>query len=332
VKVALSLPEATPHAGELSLAIRGNVLGFQQAGHDVTVYYESDLPRLAGHTEEYDLVVLPYLDKTIDTGETHLHHEIGWFGPQDLDPRLVANTFEKSDSVSMSDPAMPEKAAWFGHLDVTVDHVAMIPSPPPLDLFPGQPREAGDGTVLIPTLRDEYAPDRRCAAIVRHTPMITYRAHSRNLDHGLPGNVRRYPPVPVSALPRRYGGVELVFNPAQIEALPSTCSRAFCSKRAYVSANEAIGALQTIPADAIDTDGFGASVGWWLGSYESSFFQGDHYFSPGTEGLPEVLEMVMGDRELRWEVAERGREWIETIFGEWGWQQKAETIVGLVDS
>jgi hypothetical protein len=330
VNVALSLPAVTPQAGELSLEARGNVRGFQRAGHDVTLYYESDLPQLAAETDEYDLVVLTSLDKTIETDETHLHHQIGGFGSQDLDPRLVANTFQKADTVSVVDPALPEKAPWFELLDVTTDDVAMVPSPPDPDLFPARSREHSDGTALVPNLGTEYAPDRRCARIVRHTPTVTYRAHAREADYSLPGNVNRHPPVPVSATPRTYGRAELVFDPAGAEALSTPCYRALCASRAYVSANEAIGALQTLPADVVDTGNFGASVAWWQDTYRVSFFEGDHYFSTNTEGLPEVLSTVMDDPELRWTVAERGREWVETAFDDWGWQEKAETVVELV--
>lgn len=331
MKVALSLPATSPQAGELSLTARGDVRGFRAAGHDVTVYYESDLPRLAARADEYDLVVLPYLDKTIETQDAHLHHDIREYGPPDMDPRLVANTFRTADTVSMPDPAMPEKAAWFQLLDVTADDVAMIPAPPHVDLFPEQSREDSDGTVLVPNLGDEYVSDRRCASIVRHTPTVTYRAHASEVSHGLPGNVHRYPPVPVSAMPGKYASADLVFNPAQASALPNTCHRAFCSKRAYVSANEAIGALQTVPADVLDPSNFGASIAWWQDTYQVSFFEGDHYFSTDTDGLPDVLSTVMGDRELRWQVAARGREWVESVFDDWGWKERAEAIAELAD-
>jgi len=331
MKVALSLPASTAQAGELSLEARGNVRGFQQAGHDVTLYYESDLPRLATQTDKYDLVILTYLDKTIEASDTHLHHQIGGFGPQDMDPRLIANTFQNADTVSMLDPAIPQKAPWFQILDVATDDVAMIPSPPHSDLFPEQSPEDSDGTVLIPNLGEEYAPDRRCTRIVRHTPMITYRAYARAVNHSLPGNVQRYPPVPVSALPQKYTSTDLVFNPAQVEALPGTCYRAFCSKRAHVSATEAIGALQTLPADVFDTSEFGASVAWWQDTYNGSYFQGDHYFSVDTEGLPDLLSNVIDDHESRWQVADSGRKWVESVFGDWGWKEKAETLVELTE-
>jgi hypothetical protein len=331
MKVALSLPNATPQAGELALEVQGDIRGFQAAGHDVTVYYETDLPTLAGETEEYDLIVLPYLDKTIQTGDTHLHHQIGHFGPQDLDPRLIANTFAKADTVSVTDPAVPEKAPWFQLLEASTADVAMVPSPPPMDLFPAQDPGDSDGTALIPNLGAEYAPDRRCAAIVRHTPMVTYRAHATALDHTLPTNVHRYPPVPVASMPSKYARAEVVFNPAQAEPLSSPCYRAFCSGRAQVSANEAIGALQTLPASVVEPDAFGSTVAWWQDTYQASFFEGSHYFSSTTDDLQDVLTMVMEDRELRREVATRGREWVDTVFGEWGWQEKAETLVALSD-
>lgn len=331
MKVALALPELTVQAGSLALEARGDVAGFRAAGHDVTVYYESELPQLAENADEYDLVTVPYLAKTVETGDTHLHHQFGGYGPQDMDPQLVENTVANADTVSMLDPAIANKAPWFQALDLDPDDVATVPSPPDLDLFPAQPPADSDGTVLIPNLGTEYAPDGRCARIVRHTPTITYRAHSRSVDHALPSNVHRYPPVPVSATPDRYADADLVFNPAQAAALPNCCYQAFCSRRAYVSAPEAIGAIQSLPADVVDTAAFGASVEWWRDTHRRSFFEGDHYAIADAEGLPDTISALMADRDRRWSVADRGREWVETVFDDYGWQAKAETLVDLVE-
>ncbi|MFB6073618.1 MAG: hypothetical protein ABEJ89_01240 [Haloarculaceae archaeon] len=332
MKVALALPELSTRPGTLSLEARGDVRGFERAGHDVTLYYDTDRQRLAADADGYDLVVLTSLATTVETGDAHLHHQIGGYGPQEMDPRLVANTFANADTVSMLDPAIANKAPWFQAIDADPDEVAVIPSPPNPDLFPAQPREASDGTVLIPNLGDEYAPDGRCARIVRHTPTITYRAHASGVSHALPSNVQRFPPVPVSAAPDRYAGAELVFNPAQAAALPDACYRAFCSERAYVSAPEAIGGLQSLPAEVIDTAAFGESVAWWRDTYRASYFEGDHYAVADAQSLPDVLSTLMEDRQQRWELAERGREWIESVFDGWGWREKAEALVALAEA
>ena len=40
----------------------------------------------------------------------------------------------------------------------------------------------------------------------------------------------------------------------------------------------------------------------------------------------------MADRDRRWAVAERGRAWLESVFEDWGWQEKAETLVELAEA
>lgn len=333
--VAVSWWSPSSPPGGSSQAIRGNIKAFVDAGHDVDLYYHNQMALLESRAAEYDLVLCPYLwahqYRDLDAyADTHFHLQIGGYGNPQNDDALMERVLEATDSVSALDPGPVQ---FYGNMDgMEMDDVAIIPNAPNHGLFDEQPDDATEGYVLTPKTGAFHKTGALLVQAASQTPSITYEAHLKRAKDfqqatggQKPANVHLKPPVPFTAMPERYRGALLVFNAAERETLPNVCFEAMLSGRAYVAHSEAVAQLQTIPD--LDPGDFGLDAQAFLELYQADLYAGDHlYLVSEPDMLGAAVENLLNNPDERRAVADRGREWIESISG-YTWQRKAELIL-----
>lgn len=328
MKVALTWWGPSFTAGGRTQAIRGNVSGFRDAGHVVDVYWREELGRLRESADDYDLIVTPYVDTTIDTS-AHVHLQIGGSGDPDAEPDDFTPSFQAANTISVLDPRLALHFCQFADLDLRASTI--IPNAPNLELFPRQPFDEAEGTVLCPKIDDRYKRANILNKVASHTRDVSYRAHAPSPPPALMPNVTKYGYVPLSAMPRLYAEASMVFNPSHREGLPNVAFEAFLSGRPFVTTPNGIGLLQTIPKDELDPGDFGRNSYEFIETYRGLFNRGDHYVTAAPEQLTQVIPDLLYDRDTAQEMAISGLEWVEQLGKRYTWEAKAEAIVGQVD-
>lgn len=291
---------------------------------------------LESRLEEFDLVSTSYLFanqyRDVDAfaeASTHFLLQVRGYGNPDQPDERLERVLEAADTVTVLDPGV---AQFYSHL-MDLEEVSVVPNPPNLELFDAQDPDASEGFVLTPKTGSLHKSGAILAQTAAQTPAVTYEAHIKRPQDFLqatngqkPGNIHLKPPVPFTAMPRRYRDSLLVFNAAERETLPNVCYEALMSQRPYVAYRDAAATLQTIPD--LDTDDFGLTAQAFLEKYLDQMYAGDHlYLVSDQTTLPQAISQLLDDRDEREAVARRGREWVESTFQDYGWKEKAETLV-----
>lgn len=340
MKIAVLWWSPSVPPGGASQAIRGNVCGFDSAGHDVHLYYREHITELEERAHEYDIVFSPLLYSD-DYGnlsnyeDTHLHVQIGGYGSHKKKLDRFVEVAEAADTISCLDPN--PVLNHFNQADTGVD-IHVIPNAPNIDLFAESPEWADKGFVLVPKIGSDHKTGNILATIASKCDVVTFETHVRDmetvhqsLEVEMPGNVKMRPPVPFTQMQRRYDECSIVMSSSERETLPNVAFEAFITGKPYVCTMSSIGMIQTLPI--IDTSDFGTSVDWFMQQYESEFYSGKHAAVIGnTSIMDECIHYLMRNREERAEMAQRGKAWVSKNFSEYSWKTKAQKIIELVES
>lgn len=314
-------------AGGRSQAIRGNVTGFLEAGCDVDLYLGDDrFSDLEARADEYDLILLPFISASIET-ETHVHLQIGGYGPPDVDVDAFANCAGLADTVSVLDAALATYFHEAAGLDLDVARV--IPNAPNTDLFPPRGHNEEQGQVFVPKVGGPYKSPDLLRQTASQTPAIGYEAIAANGSIQSPSNVRVRPALPLDSMPDRYAAASAVYNPSSQEGLPNVAFEAFLTCRVYLARPRSIALVQTVPAADLDADDFGLAATEWLESYRTSIYTGDHYVTAADALMPRVIAFLMDHPERRAAIGDAAGEWVEAF--DFNWTDKAERILALAD-
>lgn len=323
MKVCLSWWRPGHRPGGRAQAIRGNVRGFLEAGHDVDLWFRDDLLADPDAVEaNYDLLVVPYIDVAIDM-EIPVHLQLGGYGNPDLDGAVIERALEAATSVSVLDPRLAFHYADRAGLDL--NRARVIPNAPNVDLFEPLDAYLEGGHVLAPKVGGPYKRPEILNGIARSTPAITYRTFAGTDPPPVATNVVIRPAVPLSGMPDVYEAASVVLNPSVREGLPNVAFEAFASQRPFVSTPRGIALLQTIPEGVLDAGDFGLTAAAFTDAYRPLFYEGDHYKTAARSHLPDLVSDLMRDRRRRHELAERGRAWIDAL--DYSWRDKAGRIV-----
>lgn len=324
-RVCVSWWPPTQRPGGRAQAIRGNVIGFLDAGFEVDMWFRDDLIANADEVEDrYDLLVVPYIDVAIEM-DIPVHIQIGGYGSPQLDDQSIRGALDVADSVSVLDPRLAFHLNDRAGLDL--DRASIIPNAPNTELFDPQDWSHQEGHVLVPKVGGPYKRPDILNPIAWETTALTYRAFSGPDPPGVADNVAIQPAVPLSGMPDVYGAASLVFNASERDGLPNVVYESFCTERPLVATPRGIGFLQTIPVGALDVGDFGTPASWFAEEYRTLFNEGqeDHYVTASESHLAVVLRDLMSDPVRRRRLAKRGRAWIDGLG--YTWADKAELIV-----
>lgn len=327
MRVALSWWPPQPSPGGRSQAIRGNVVGFLEAGHDVDLYWSSEVDDLRDRAGEYDLIVAPYYDVFFDDVDTpHLLQMGGWDSP-DRDPGYFKEAFMKADILASIDPALVEH--FQDLVDLDPSSVAIVPNAPNRDLFDVQDHDREEGFVLVPKIGGPYKSADLLNQVAGRSHDTLYEAHVGGEPPALYPNVTKRPGVPLSSMPDRYARASIVLNPSERETGPNVAVESFLSERPFVATPGGIGHLLTLPKEEIETFTPGLPAADYLSTPTQEAAAGNHFLTAPPEALPEMIQELMFDVEERRALARRGREWVEAW--DYSWADKAAALVDLVD-
>lgn len=328
MRVALSWwpPQTAP--GGRSQAIRGNVLGFLEAGHDVDLYWPSQLEEFRDRADEYDLIVAPYYDIHFDDVDVpHILQMGGWDSP-DRDPGYFKEAFQRADILTSIDPGLVEHFQELVDLDPAA--VSIVPNAPNRRLFDVQDHGAEEGFVLVPKIGGPYKTADLLNQVAGGTYETTFEAHVAGDPPPLHRNVVKRPGVPLSTMPRRYARSTIVLNPSERETGPNVAVEAFLSQRPFVATSGGIGDLLTLPKEEIASFTPGLAATEYLSSATAEQIgAGEHYLATRPEILRELIPELMHDVDWRHDLARRGREWVDAW--DYTWADKAAALVDLVD-
>jgi glycosyltransferase involved in cell wall biosynthesis len=325
-------------AGGSRQAIRGNVRAFEQAGHDVDLYLgnETDQLEQAARNGDYDAVVMPYIHYHGDWSayeNTHVHLQLGGYPAEDK-PALTKAAIENADTVSALDPTIVSHFQDFWPLDPS--KIALVPNPPNRDLFARHPRTAASDHVLVPKLGSPQKAVDELAEIAAASPTIEYHAlytgDSPQPPHIGP-NVLHQPSVPFTQMPNQYRDALVVANPSKKDVLPNTAFEAWLSGRPYVCRESAIGYVQSIPAEYLNTNHWGKSVVQWYVEFEDEIGTGEHYIDhdDNDAAIGESVHTLATNPE-KWErVVSAADDWLDA-WGDWDWQSKGEALTAVINA
>lgn len=342
MKVAITHWSAGQPPGGASQRIRGDVIGFLDAGHDVDLYFHNELQELEQNAGNYDLVCTPYIfaDQYYDLdaySDTHLHLTIGGYGNTQKNPRLIKQICETADTVSVLDPG---PALYYNEqIELPLDTTHVIPNPPNKGLFKIEPWNEREGYVLTPKIGAWHKKGTMLAEVAAQNGTHVFETHVKHIQfvtqdvNRYPNNVHLKPPVPFSYMPQRYRGAEIVFNAAEKETLPNVCFEAMMSGRPYVSTHDAVALVQSHPE--LDGGDFGSSVEWFVEEYGEAVYNfdhdPDHLVIRERSELPDAIGELMDDVEKRGDLARAGKRWLDRAYGDYDWTDKAELIADQVD-
>lgn len=328
------MPEESP--GGARQAVRGNVKGVRDAGHEIDLYYADSSGPLMRNAGDYDMVISPviYEEDYVDMGafdDTHLHLQIGGFGDLNKGFDGIKSAINKADSVSALDLRPLFRFKKGGGMDVS--DIRIIPNPPNLDLFDRENREESEGFVLVPKVGCTHKTGTLLHDVARTCGNITFEAHVDNTstlmecsEEVLPQNVRPKPPVPFTHMQSRYRDCSMVFNASERDCLPNTVYEGFMTGRPVVADKSGIGTTQTIPN--LDTTDFGMSAKAFQEKYKDDFFAGRHVMVTEEVGrMGNCMTDVLMDKGEWRELSDRGHNWVHETYSDWGWQEKIETIL-----
>lgn len=327
--------------GGAAQATRGNLKGLQALDNvDVDFYQsrEDSITQFPDRIPEYDLVIYPFLhfsewfseDRREDT---HWHLQIGGHAGDEPTRLALEETLEVTDTASVLDPNL---AVYFNdRFDFPMDDVAVIPNPPNTDHFPLQPH-TDSSRVFVPQIGTQHKQGRFLAKVADVTPDIRYIAHAKAMDtdgvYAQPDNVDVIPPVPFSAMPGEYRDCAVVLSGSQREGLPNVAYEAFCSARPYVSKPRAIGRIQSLPQDKLDPAWFGRSTRWWLENV-TAYYDGEHcHVHEYAQFVADMVRRFVDDTAARRAAGDQSRAWIDAVFDQWGWAEKARAILDVVEN
>lgn len=314
-------------------AVRGNVKALKEAGHDVDLYLGPEMQQLEQRTGEYDVVVLPFIhyDGIWEAFEdTHVHLQLGGF-PAQPNPAATQKAIEYADTVSALDPSI----VGFYQQQISVDssEIALIPNAPNRDLFDRQPLDTSDGHALVVKLGSANKGATELEQVANHAPEQSFEVHYTGKDApSLPDCVTMRPPVPFSEMPQRYAQARAVLNPSSRDVLPNTFFEAILSGRPYLCRGTAIGHIQSVPADTLETDHWGRSVDWWNDAVGPAVGGGRHFIAcDSAEELGTSASMLLDDdnSDAREELITAADEWLES-WGGWDWESKGHALTAVI--
>ena len=332
-------------AGGSRQAVRGNVRALQAAGHDVDLYFGNELRQLEASASAYDAVVLPYIHYAGDWSayeDTHVHLQLGGF-PAEAQPAQSKQAIETADTVSALDPSIISYFQQYWQLD-PID-IALVPNPPNRDLFPRHDRDMAQDHAFVPKLGSAQKDAQELGGIATASPDTEY--HVLYTGEGVPPslspNVQYWPSVPLTQMPTQYRDARVICNPSHKDVLPNTAFEAWLSGRPYVCRDGAIGHIQSVPADVLDTMWWGRSVTDWYSAYADYLGTGDHYIGRGdeidTDGAAEAADTALGesvqglmtDAEFWRETVAAADAWLDT-WGDWDWESKGHVLTAVLEN
>lgn len=314
-------------------AIRGNVKAFED--HDVDLYLgDETVNELVECADEYDFVLTPFVHYSGDLTafeDTHLHLQFGGY-PVEANIEQTQKIVNAADSVSCLDPSILTDF-YSQHLNIDLSQVSVIPNPPNWELFESHPYEASDEFAFIPKIGSEQKQVDELTEVAKNARTEHFESHyvgNNRVD--LPDNVTLRPSVPFSHMPNRYRDARVIVNPSRLDVLPNTAFEAFMSHRPYICKPSAIGHVQSIPAEALDTDEFGMSVSHWRNLHEDHIGEADHYVSASRpEDIADAVFNLMTDLQYWHEVTDAADDWLDA-WARWSWKDKGELLLSEKES
>lgn len=312
-----------PSSGGSQQAIRGNVKAFD----DPDLYLGDDVRLLEKRAHEYDFVMIPFVHYDGDLSaydDTHLHLQFGGY-PAEAHIKETQRVVNRADSISVLDPSILTDF-YYEHIDLP--DVSVIPNPPNYELFDSSEFDTTEEFVFVPKIGSDQKNIDELNKIAKCTLTETIRAHYVGDDRiTIPDNVVPMPKVPFTHMPNRYEKARVVLNPSSLDVLPNTAYEAFMSHRPYVCRPDAIGDVQSIPADALDPGEFGMSVSKWLDTHSDDLGAGSHFIAASTpDEFGDDIFDLMTNMNMWHNVTDAADDWIDAWNG-WSWEDKGNTLL-----
>jgi hypothetical protein len=329
MKVALAW--WTPTAGGSHQAIRGNTKALLDAGHEVELYLD-EMEELAEETHRFDAVVSPHIHFPVDLEDfkdTHLHLQLGGF-PTEAEPVNAKETLMKCDTISVLDPSII-RGYLQQHFKVNLADFALIPNPPNRELFQRYDLEEAKDYALVAKLGSKQKPGAELEQIAGNAPGDDFVVHySGPRTSNIADNVTRRPTVPFTNMGNRYQDARVVLNPSSQDVLPNTAFEAFLTGRPYICRIHAIGDVQSIPRDWLNTSEYGINVRRWIQKYQDNIGEGEHYFGLDENGdMANVVHKLLKHDNMVRKTTKLSDEWLEA-WGDWDWSSKGEVLTEVI--